>query len=83
MQKPCNISRAIYSSLTGLSPLIAEEICYRASIDGNDPALSLDETACVHLYHTFKRLMEQIQEGDFTPNIIYRGNEPVEYAVFL
>ena len=25
--------------------------------------------------------MEQIQEGDFTPNIIYRGNEPVEYAV--
>lgn len=80
-KKPCNISRALYSSLTGLSPLIAEEICYRASIDGNDPALSLDETACVHLYHTFKRLMEQIQEGDFTPNIIYRGNEPVEYAV--
>ena len=47
-KKPCNISRALYSSLTGLSPLIAEEICYRASIDGNDPASLLDETACVH-----------------------------------
>ena len=33
-KKPCNISRALYSSLTGLSPLIAEEICYRASIPG-------------------------------------------------
>ena len=52
-----------------------------ATLTGCQAALSLDETACVHLYHTFKRLMEQIQEGDFTPNIIYRGNEPVEYAV--
>ena len=80
-KKPCNISKAIYTSLTGLSPLIAEEICYRASIDGNDAAVSLDGNACLHLYHTFRRLMEQVQEGDFTPNIIYRGEEPVEYAV--
>ena len=80
-KKPCNISKAIYTSLTGLSPLIAEEICYRASIDGNDAAASLDGNACLHLYHTFRRLMEQVQEGDFTPNIIYRGEEPVEYAV--
>ena len=80
-RKPCNISKAIYTSLTGLSPLIAEEICYRASIDGNDAAQSLNETACVHLYHTFRRLMDQVEEGDFTPNIIYRGQEPVEYSV--
>ena len=80
--KPCNISKAIYSTLTGLSPLIAEEICYRASIDGSDAAQSLDETACTHLYHTFLRLMEQVQNREFTPNIIYRGEEPVEYGVF-
>ena len=80
-KKPCNISRAIYSSLTGLSPLIAEEICFRASIDGGEAAVSLNETACIHLYHTFLRIMDQVKEGDFTPNIIYRGNEPVEYAV--
>ncbi len=80
-KKPCNISKGIYSTLTGLSPLIAEEICYRASIDGNDPAQSLSETAAIHLYHTFRRIMEQVQEGDFKPNIIYRNEEPVEYAV--
>ena len=79
--KPCNISKALYTSLTGLSPLIAEEICYRASIDGSDAAQSLNETAATHLYHTFRRLMDQVVEGDFTPNIIYRDNEPVEYAV--
>ena len=80
-RKPCNISKAIYTSLTGLSPLIAEEICYRASIDGNDAAQSLNETACVHLYHTFRRLMDQVEVGDFTPNIICRGQEPVEDSV--
>ncbi|MDO4273368.1 MAG: NFACT RNA binding domain-containing protein [Eubacteriales bacterium] len=80
-KKPCNISKALYSALTGLSPVIAEEICYRASIDGSDAALSLDETGRLHLYHTFCRLMEQVKEGDFTPNIVYRGDEPVEYGV--
>lgn len=79
--RPCNLSKAIYTSLTGLSPVIAEEICYRSSIDGGDSPQALDETARTHLYHTFLRLMEQVKEGDFTPNIIYRGDEPVEYGV--
>ncbi len=80
-KKPCNISKALYTTLTGLSPVIAEEICCRASIDGNDAAQSLPETAAIHLYHTLLRLLEQVREGDFTPNIIYRNEEPVEYAV--
>lgn len=79
--KPCHISKALYSSLTGLSPVIAEEICCRASIDGSDNAQALDETARLHLYHTFRRLMEQVEEGEFVPNIIYRGEEPAEYGV--
>ena len=44
-RKPCNVSRAVYSSLTGISPVVAEEICFRASIDGSDAAQSLDEAA--------------------------------------
>lgn len=81
-KKPVNISKALYTSLTGMSPVMAEEICYRASIDGSDAAQSLDEAACTHLYHTFLRLMEQIRNREFTPNIVYRGEEPVEYGVF-
>ena len=46
-RKPCNVSRAVYSSLTGISPVVAEEICFRASIDGSDAAQSLDEGAFV------------------------------------
>lgn len=81
-KKPVSAAKALYSSLTGLSPVIAEELCYRASIDGNDAMLSLNEVSCVHLYHTLQRMMEDVKEGNFTPNIIYRGEEPVEYGVF-
>lgn len=80
-QKPCSISKAVYTSLTGISPVIAEEICYRASIDGSDAAQSLDEPARIHLYHTFLRLIEQVKEGSFTPTILYREHEPAEYSV--
>ncbi len=82
-KKPVSAAKALYSSLTGLSPVIAEELCYRASIDGNDAMLSLNEVSCIHLYHTLQRMMEDVKEGNFTPNIIYRGEEPVEYGVFL
>lgn len=81
-KKPVSAAKALYSSLTGLSPVIAEELCYRASIDGNDAMLSLNEVSCIHLYHTLQRMMEDVKEGNFTPNIIYRGEEPVEYGVF-
>ena len=80
-KKPLNIAKALYTSLTGLSPVVSEEICYRASIDGSDAAQSLNETAAIHLFHTLRRFMEQVEEGDFTPTIVYRGDEPVEYGV--
>lgn len=81
-KKPVSAAKALYSSLTGLSPVIAEELCFRASIDGNDAMLSLNEVSCIHLYHTLQRMMDDVREGNFTPNIIYRGEEPVEYGVF-
>ena len=30
----------------------------------------------------FRRLMDQVKEKDFSPCIVYRGDEPVEYGVF-
>lgn len=79
-QKPCSISKALYTSLTGFSPVTAEEVCFRASLDGSDAAQSLTETAGIHLYHTFLRFMEDIQTGTFHPNIVSRNGEPAEYA---
>ncbi|MGI6071229.1 MAG: Rqc2 family fibronectin-binding protein [Blautia sp.] len=79
-KKPLPIAKAIYTSLTGLSPVIAEEICYRASLDGSLPTDSLTDLERLHLFHTFRRLMDQVKEHDFSPAILYRESEPVEYA---
>ena len=80
-EKPTTLAKALYTSLTGISPCIAEEICYRASLDGSQPAKSLDGPAKEHLFHTFARVMEDVKEGNFQPNIVYNEKEePVEYA---
>lgn len=78
--KPTSISKAIYTSLTGISPLIANEICYRASLDGEDSVSSLTDLAKTHLYHTFSLVMDDILSERFTPNIIYKDEEPVEFS---
>ena len=80
-EKTTTLAKALYTSLTGISPCIAEEICYRASLDGSQPAKSLDTPAKEHLFHTFARVMEDVKEGNFQPNIVYNEKEePVEYA---
>jgi len=81
--KPTNISKAIYTSLTGISPLIANELCVRASLDGESSVSSLTEIACTHLFHTFTLLIEDIKTASYTPNIIYKNGDPTEFSVFI
>ena len=79
-EKPMAVYKALYSSYTGLSPIIAQEICYRAHVDGDMPANVLDESTLHAIYDTLVGMMTQISEGDFTPSIIYDGREPIEFA---
>lgn len=80
--RPVNVAKAIYTSITGISPLMAEEVCYRAGIDGGIPIDGLEDVERVHLAHTFLRMVDDIRDGHFEPNIIYKGKEPVEFACF-
>ncbi len=82
LNKPESVCKAIYTSYTGLSPFIANEICCRAGIDGDYPAASLDEGEKLHLYHHFDWLITDLKEGRFAPNIVYKGKEPLEFAAF-
>nr|WP_294494684.1 NFACT RNA binding domain-containing protein [uncultured Anaerosporobacter sp.] len=80
MTKPLPIAKALYTSLTGISPLIANEICHRASIDGEASTSSLSEMEGLHLYKNFERLMADIKSNSFYPNVIYKNGEPVEFS---
>jgi len=79
--KPIAISKAIYTTLTGFSPIMSEEICARAHIESDLPANTLSSIDGMNLYKEFVSIMEQIKAGTFTPNIIYKDGLPVEFGV--
>lgn len=82
-QKPMPLGKALYTTLTGISPVAAEEICHRASLESAQSANTLEELEILHLYHTFSRFMEDVKETRFTPNIIFNGKEPVEFSSLI
>ncbi len=79
-QKPLPLAKAIYTSLTGLSPIVGQEICYLAGIDANFPANSLDALEQLHFYHIFSQIMELVKQKDFSPAIFLDSNGPVEFS---
>ena len=74
------VSRALYSLLTGISPLMAQEIFYEAGFTEDASANELNADELLHLHHTLQLLMEDVAKGNFTPTAIYRKEEPVEFA---
>lgn len=82
LSRPVATSKALYTGITGISPLMSEEICHRANIDGGIPTDGLSSLEKLHLSHTFLSLLEDIKSESFTPNIVYQGREPVEFAPF-
>lgn len=83
MTKPLPINKAIYTSFTGISPVIANEICYRASIDGDMPVDSMDADGKKHLFNNFSWLMEDVKQHNYQPNIVTREKEPVDFSCFV
>lgn len=78
--KPMPLSKSIYSTFTGISPAVAEELCFRASLDSSKPANCHLEAELLHLYNNFSYIIDDIKNEKFCPNIVYNKNEPVEFA---
>ncbi len=83
--KAMPIYKALYSSYTGLSPVISHEICTRSGLDGDcSTAFFLEspegETMLCALYQAFDQIMKQVKDGNFSPNIVYENGNPTEYA---
>lgn len=79
-EKPMALGKALYTGFTGLSPVMAEEICHLSSLDSGRPAAELSSLELTHLAGTMKRLAEDIQSGAFSPCILYDGETPAEFS---
>ncbi len=80
LSKPCGLAKAIYSSFSGISPLIAAEIAYRAGLDGDSPVAAYSQDELLHLYSNFSWLMSDIRENKYQPLIYRKGMEPKEFS---
>mgnify|MGYP002578303481 FL=1 len=80
--KPLPVFKAVYTSLTGFSPLIAEELCVRSGIDPKRQAQELEKTEKETLWQTTDDLVDRIRRQDFSPVIVYQEEEPLEFAAF-
>ena len=80
LAKPMPLGKALYTSFTGISPIIAEEICCLSSIESALPASELSTDILTHLYTQFQMYLKQIKETNFAPAIYYNDALPFEFA---
>ncbi|MBU3840528.1 MAG: NFACT family protein [Candidatus Ruminococcus intestinipullorum] len=80
VKKPMPLSKAIYTSFTGISPVTAEEICSIAGVESTLPPTELSEDILKHIYNQFILYLTPIKEAHFTPAIYYDGKEPKEFS---
>lgn len=78
--KPQPVFKALYGSFTGISPVLAQELCYESGIDGELPTAGLDEADCRRLFASFEKMVHAVREESFQPNIAYTGTQPVEFC---
>lgn len=78
--RPQAAFKAVYGSFTGISPILAQELCYEAGVDGERPTAALTDSDFCRLYEAFSRMVCAIREERFCPNIAYTGNSPVEFS---
>lgn len=76
----CEAGKAIYMSFTGISPIVASEICFRAGIDSDASTSSLSDDECERLKCEFNKLVDIIRNGTYKPEAVYENGVPTEYA---
>ncbi len=78
--RPLPAFKAVYSCFTGISPVLAQELCCEAGVDGERPTAALTDSDYRNLYQAFAGMVSSVQEERFTPNIAYTHGRPAEFC---
>lgn len=81
-EKSVAVNKFLYQNFTGISPVMAAEICFRAGVDGDKPTLSLEKDEGRRILEEVLRLKEAVEQKNFSPNIVYKNGVPEEFGVF-
>ncbi len=87
--KPTSIAKAIYSSFVGISPVIAQEMAYRAGLDGDSSTSSCDENAKNLLWNSFVNILKEADSDSHKSSIYFdsstgapRDFSPIALSIF-
>lgn len=78
--KPMSLAKAIYTSFTGISPVIAENICYEAGFDSSLPANTLEHGNQNIIWMNFYQFINQVKRSSFYPVIYEKDGKPEDFS---
>jgi len=81
--KPLPCAKALYTSLTGISPAAAQDICFQADIDGDKPASALTDAEFFSLFAALSKLTGRIKIHSYEPVIVSQNNIPIEFHSYM
>ncbi|MDF1616988.1 Rqc2 family fibronectin-binding protein [Petrocella sp. FN5] len=64
------LQQALYKNITGFSPQMAEEICFRAGLNGSTVVDDLNLEQIQSVYDVYTLLIQAIEKGDYAPTMV-------------
>lgn len=78
--KPQPVYKAVYGCFTGISPILAQELCFESGIDSERPTAALTPSDYERLYEVFSKMTAAVREERFVPNVAYVSGKPAEFC---
>ncbi len=76
------ISKYLLSKLKGFSPLLCDEICYRAGVDGKEPLAELSLKNLEKMKDSLRKVKSTLSASSFSPCIAWMDetkNKPIDF----
>ncbi len=81
MQEGRKIQEFIYQSYSGISPIMASEICHRANLQASMTCAEMTDSFSEALFQAFFSTMAEIENQNFSYHIYYNQNDMLDFAV--
>ncbi|MDD2620046.1 MAG: NFACT RNA binding domain-containing protein [Syntrophomonadaceae bacterium] len=77
-----SLASAIFQVFSGISPFSAREICLGTGLDPDLAVEQCGENELNRVFYAIRELLQDIDEGNIKPVVLYDNNLPLDYAVY-
>ena len=83
LQEGKKLQEFLYKTYTGISPIMAGEMCFRADLEPSNSCQQTTTEGGENLFTAFQDVMNEVNQVNFTPKIYYHpnSNRVLDFAV--